>query len=214
MNRSLLTMVAALAFLFGSPMNPSLQAKPADNDSTLAVATFAGGCFWCMEPPFEKLDGVKKVVAGYTGGTKKNPSYEEVSSGSTGHREAIEVYYDPAVVDYQTLLKTFWQNIDPTDRGGQFADRGSQYHTAIFFHGEEQRRLAENSKEILDKSGKFDQPVATEILPAGDFYRAEDYHQDYYKKNPLHYNMYKKGSGREGFIDKFWKADSTFKAEH
>lgn len=213
MKRILLTAIASLALLFGSPMNPSLQAKPAERDSTLAVATFAGGCFWCMEPPFEKLDGVKRVVAGYTGGTKKNPTYEEVSTGATGHRESVEIHYDPAVVDYGTLLKTFWQNIDPTDRGGQFADRGTQYHTAIYYHTDEQHREAEKSKEILGKSGKFDRPIATEILPAGDFYPAENYHQDYYKKNPLHYEMYKRGSGREGFIEKFWKADSTFKAE-
>ncbi|MFH0882197.1 MAG: peptide-methionine (S)-S-oxide reductase MsrA [bacterium] len=213
MKRILLTIIIALAFLFGSPMKPSLQAKPAENDSTLAVATFAGGCFWCMEPPFQKLDGVKDVISGYTGGTKKNPTYQEVSAGATGHREAVEIVYDPAVVDYQTLLKTFWQNIDPTDRGGQFADRGSQYHTAIFYHGDEQRRQAEKSREILGKSGKFDRPIATEILPASEFYRAEDYHQDYYKKNPLRYNAYKAGSGREGFIEKFWHADSTFKAE-
>ena len=194
-------------------MNSSIQAKPAESGQKLAVATFAGGCFWCMTPPFEKLDGVKQVVAGYTGGTKKNPTYEEVCSGATGHREAVEVYYDPSVVSYQTLLKTFWQNIDPTDFGGQFADRGTQYHTAIFYHNDEQRWEAEKSKEILAKSGKFDRPIATEIVPASDFYRAEEYHQDYYKKNPLHYKAYKVGSGREGFIEKFWEADSTFKSE-
>lgn len=179
----------------------------------MAVATFAGGCFWCMEPPFQKLDGVKEVIAGYTGGDVKNPTYQQVSSGRTGHLEAAQITYDPNVVSFETLLATFWRNIDPTDRGGQFADRGSQYETAIFYHNDEQKKLAEESKKKLEESGKFDRPIVVKILPATVFYAAEEYHQDYYKKNPLHYNSYKVGSGRAGFIERFWKADSTFKAD-
>jgi len=172
---------------------------------TIAKATFAGGCFWCMEPPFEKLEGVISVTAGYTGGTQTNPSYRDVSSGGTGHAEAIEIAYDRSKVSYEKLLEVFWQNIDPTQRDGQFADRGLQYRTAIFYHDEEQQRLAEASKAALQQSGKFDKPLVTEIVPASAFFPAEDYHQDYYKKNPLHYSLYRTGSGREGFLRKTWK---------
>ncbi len=168
-------------------------------------ATFAGGCFWCMEPPFEKLDGVIEVLAGYTGGTKANPTYEEVSSGKTGHVEAIQVTYDPSKVSYDKLLDTFWKSIDPTDGGGQFADRGTQYRTAVFYHSQEQKLLVERSKKELEASGKFDRPVSTVVLKAGNFYKAEEYHQDYYKKCPLDYAAYKKGSGREGFLKEKWE---------
>ncbi len=164
-------------------------------------ATFAGGCFWCMLPPFEKISGVIEVTAGYTGGTKKDPSYEEVSSGATGHVEAVEVTYDPSRVSYDTLLEVFWEQIDPTDAAGQFADRGTQYQTAVFYHNEEQKRIAEASKDALAHSGKFSAPVHTQIKKAGEFYRAEEYHQDYHKKNPERYNRYKKLSGREQFIE-------------
>jgi peptide methionine sulfoxide reductase msrA/msrB len=157
-----------------------------------------------MEPPFEKLEGVEEVVSGYTGGEKPNPTYQEVSSGATGHLEAVRVRYDSSRVSYEKLLDAFWRSIDPTDSGGQFADRGSQYRTAIFYHNEEQRRLAEKSKEELEKSETFDEPIATMILPAGEFYPAEDYHQDYYRKNPDHYKRYRKGSGREGYLDSVW----------
>jgi peptide methionine sulfoxide reductase msrA/msrB len=171
-------------------------------------ATFAGGCFWCTEADFEKVKGVVEVVSGYTGGKTENPTYEEVSSGSSGHIEAVQVIYDPAKVSYQELLEIFWRHVDPTDPGGQFVDRGSQYRTAIFFHDEEQRRLAEESKEALDRSGRFKKPVVTEILPLTKFYDAEDYHQDYYKKSSLHYSRYRQGSGRDQFIQKVWaKAD-------
>ena len=173
-------------------------------DDELATAVFAGGCFWCMEPPFEKLDGVVSVVSGYTGGPEKNPTYEQVSSGRTGHLEAIQVTYDPARLSYASLLDVFWRQIDPTDDGGQFADRGSQYRTGIFVRNDEERRLAERSREALDRSGRFAQPIVTEILPADPFYPAEDYHQDYYKKNPTHYKAYRRGSGREGFLEKVW----------
>ena len=172
------------------------------------TATFAGGCFWCMQPPFEQLTGVKKVTAGYTGGHKANPTYEEVSSGTTGHYEAIQVLYDPAVVQYKQLLEVFWRNIDPTDPEGQFTDRGLQYHTAIFYHNEQQRKIAESSKEIVQKSGKFSRPIVTKIIPAGVFYKAEDYHQDYYRSSPIRYKMYKIGSGRDQFIHKTWNDSS------
>jgi peptide methionine sulfoxide reductase msrA/msrB len=178
---------------------------------TLEKATFAGGCFWCMEPPFEKLEGVKEVISGYTGGQKKNPAYEEVSSGGTGHLEAVEVVYDPAVVTYERLLDVFWRNIDPTDPGGQFVDRGSQYRSAIFYHSEQQKRLAEASKQKLAKSGIFAKPIVTEIIPASVFYRAEDYHQDYYKKSSIKYKIYRFNSGRDQFLEKTWKG-KTFES--
>ena len=167
-------------------------------------ATFAGGCFWCMEPPFEKLPGVRSVTAGYAGGTEPNPTYEQVSSGKTGHAESVHVVYDPATITYQQLLDTFWMNINPTQPDGQFADHGRQYRTAIFYSTDEQKRLALESKERLAASGKFDKPLTTEIVPATTFYPAEEYHQDYYKKNAVHYKLYRIGSGREGFLKKLW----------
>jgi peptide methionine sulfoxide reductase msrA/msrB len=169
-----------------------------------ALATFAGGCFWCMEPPFEKMRGVLEVVSGYTGGEREKPSYEEVSSGGTRHREAVRVRYDSTKVSYRELLDTFWRQIDPTDATGQFADRGSQYTTAIFYHDERQRRLAEESKAELQRSGHFDRPVVTVILSASPFYPAEEYHQDYYKKKPTHYKRYRAGSGRESYLRSVW----------
>ncbi len=169
------------------------------------TATFAGGCFWCMESPFEQLDGVTEAVAGYTGGHKKNPTYEEVCSGTTGHLEAVQVTYDSSKINYAQLLDAFWRGIDPTDSIGQFADKGSQYKTAIFYHNEEQKKLAEMSKQELERSGKFDKPVATEIRPAAEFYPAEEYHQGYYLKNPEHYKNYKYHSGREPYLKKMWR---------
>jgi len=169
-----------------------------------AIATFAGGCFWCMEPPFEQLPGVRAVVSGYTGGTTVNPTYEEVSAGKTGHAESIQVTYDPKTIDYEKLLEVFWQNIDPTTINRQFADAGTHYRTAIFYHHAEQKRLAEASRAALDKSKKFDRPIVTEIAPASTFYPAENYHQDYYKKNPAHYKRYRIGSGRQGYLEKTW----------
>jgi peptide methionine sulfoxide reductase msrA/msrB len=174
------------------------------NDN-LQRATFAGGCFWCMEPPFENLDGVIEVTSGYTGGTIKNPTYEEVSSGGTGHAEAVQILFDASKVRYEELLEVFWRNIDPTDEYGQFVDRGSQYRTAIFYHDEEQKQLAEASKERLARSGRFDRSIVTEIVPAGEFYLAENYHQDYYKNYASSYNLYKKHSGRTQFLDIKWK---------
>ncbi|MFC1657623.1 peptide-methionine (R)-S-oxide reductase MsrB [Candidatus Moduliflexota bacterium] len=168
------------------------------------LATFAGGCFWCMEPPFEKLQGVKDVVSGYTGGPEEKPTYEEVSSGRTGHVEAVEVHYDPDLISYDELLDAFWRQIDPADGGGQFVDRGPQYGTAIFTHDAEQRKRAEQSREKMARSGIFDGPIVTEIRPAGPFWRAEEYHQDYYRKNPLRYKYYRWGSGRDRFLEKTW----------
>jgi peptide methionine sulfoxide reductase msrA/msrB len=172
----------------------------------LEYATFAGGCFWCMEPPFENLDGVHEVIAGYTGGDTENPSYEEVSSGETGHYEAIQIMYDPERITYEELLEVYWRQIDPTDAGGQFVDRGTQYRTAIFYHNQRQKELAEESRRRLEESGRYDKPIVTEILPYEEFYPAEDYHQDYYQKNPDIYEYYKKNSGRADYLKEKWPA--------
>ncbi len=163
--------------------------------ANIDTATFAGGCFWCIEAAFSQVDGVKEVISGYTGGTIENPSYEQVSSGSTGHVEAVQVLYDPEKISYEELLDIFWQQIDPTDADGQFVDRGSQYKTAIFYHNQEQKEKAEKSRDSI--SGRFNKEIATEIRPAGEFYKAEEYHQDYYKKNKKRYALYKKNSGRD-----------------
>lgn len=168
------------------------------------LATFAGGCFWCMVSPFEEFPGIEKVVSGYTGGHKENPTYEEVCSHATGHREAVQITFDSQIFPYEKLLDIFWRQIDPTDPGGQFYDRGTSYSTAIFYHNEEQKKKAEASKEALAESGRFAKPIVTEILPAGPFYPAEDYHQQFHKKNPAHYARYRKGSGRDEFIKKQW----------
>ncbi|MRG85791.1 peptide-methionine (S)-S-oxide reductase MsrA [Salinibacillus xinjiangensis] len=173
-------------------------------ENRLEKATFAGGCFWCMVEPFDTRPGIHQVISGYTGGHKENPTYEEVCSDTTGHYEAVEITFDPSIFPYEDLVEIFWRLIDPTDPGGQFNDRGDSYRTAIFYHNEHQKEVAEASKKKLEESGKFNQPIVTEILPASTFYPAEDYHQDYYQKNPLHYKMYKKGSGRQGFIEKTW----------
>lgn len=170
----------------------------------LEKATFAGGCFWCMVPPFGKLDGVSEVISGYTGGHKENPTYEEVSSGTTGHVEAIQVTYDPSKLSYEKLLDVFWRQIDPTDPSGQFVDRGSQYRSVVFYETPLQKALAEKSRDELQRSGRFKKPVVTEILPAGKFYKAEQYHQDYHRKNPLRYKFYRYNSGRDQFLKKVW----------
>jgi peptide methionine sulfoxide reductase msrA/msrB len=173
------------------------------------IATFAGGCFWCMEPPFEKLAGVVEVVAGYTGGTGQNPTYENYAE--KGHVEAVRITYDPSQITYSQLLDVFWRQIDPTDPGGQFADRGPQYRSAIFYHNEEQKRLAEKSKQELEKSGRFDKPIVTEIIKASVFYKAEAYHQDYYRKNPIRYKFYRWHSGRDAYLEKVWGPDMAQK---
>jgi len=173
--------------------------------SVTKSAVFGGGCFWCMEPPFEQLEGVIEVTAGYSGGDEKDPSYEQVSSGRTGHIESIRVLYDPEKISFQQLLDTYWRTIDPTDPGGQFADRGEHYKTAIFYNDQEEKEIAERSRAALQGSGVFDKKIATAILPAKPFYPAEDYHQDYHKKNVSHYQAYKIGSGRAGFLERTWK---------
>jgi len=167
-------------------------------------AILAGGCFWCVESGLEKLDGVKSVVSGYTGGHEMNPTYKQVSSGSTSHTEAVEVIYDPETISYEELLEAFWMIMDPTDAGGQFVDRGSQYRSGVFYLNEDQRMIAEKSKQKLAETGPFDKPIVTEIVKAGKFYPAEDYHQDYYSKNPLRYYFYTNGSGRKEFTEKYW----------
>jgi len=173
----------------------------AEGGSSTEKATFAGGCFWCMQPPFENIDGVKRSVVGYTGGDLANPSYKDVSKGNTGHFEAIQIEYNPTEVSYEDLLDIFWRNIDPTDPGGQFADRGSQYRTAIFYHNEQQKIQAEESKQKLEDSNRYDAPIVTKILPAKEFYPAEEYHQHYHKKNSFYYKLYKASSGRDDFIN-------------
>lgn len=167
-------------------------------------ATFAGGCFWCMVKPFDTYDGVDKVVSGYTGGTVENPTYEEVCTGNTGHFEAIQITYDDEIIDYKDILTIFWRQIDPTDDGGQFFDRGSQYRTAIFYQDDEQREIALTSKEEIENGGMFDKEIVTQILPLGVFYEAEEGHQDYYKKQPQHYKMQFKNSGRYNFVKSYW----------
>lgn len=191
------------------------NARAAGDDMThahadLATATFAGGCFWCIEADFEKADGndgIVSVVSGYTGGHVENPTYEQVSSGGTGHYEVIQVTYDPARITYEALLDIFWRHVDPTDAGGQFVDRGQQYLSAIFYHDETQRQLAERSRDALAESGRFDKPLATAILPSKTFYEAEDYHQDYYKKNSWRYKLYRANSGRDRFLRSAWPKD-------
>ncbi len=171
-----------------------------------AKATFAGGCFWCMEPPFEQLPGVISVTSGYTGGHKTSPTYQEVSSGDTGHAEAVEIVYDPAKTNYSRLLDVFWRNIDPLDAAGQFCDKGQQYRSAIFYHDDEQKRFAETSKQVLEQSARFKKPIATAIVPATIFYAAEDYHQNYYQKNPVRYKYYRYSCGRDQRLEELWGA--------
>ncbi len=181
----------------------SAQASPVDTKN-LATATFAGGCFWCMEPPFEKLAGVVSVTSGYTGGRESNPTYEEVSAGVTGHAESVQIVYDSTQISYAQLLQVFWRNIDPLAVNRQFCDGGSQYRSAISYHNDEQRRLAEESQQKLEQIKKFDRPIATEIVAATVFYPAEEYHQDFYKKNPLRYKTYRAGCGRDRRLEELW----------
>ena len=173
-------------------------------DDNMSKATFAGGCFWCMEAAYEGMEGVKDVISGYSGGHKENPTYMQVVSGKTGHLEAVQMIYDPSIVTYEQLLDTFWRQINPTDDGGQFSDRGSQYRTAIFHHDEEQKRLADKSKKDMDESGKFDKPIVTEVRALTNFYVAEEYHQDYAQKRTRRYQLYVKASGRKGYIKDTW----------
>lgn len=171
---------------------------------THELATFAGGCFWCMVSPFTEQPGVIKVVSGYTGGHTRHPTYDQVCRTDSGHYEAVQITYDPEVLSYETLLEIFWRQVDPTDAEGQFFDRGQSYQTAIFYHSEEQKAMAETSKQALEASGRFDVPIVTPILPACEFWQAEEYHQDYHQKNPTHYKSYRRGSGRDDFIRENW----------
>ena len=172
--------------------------------SKIECAVFAGGCFWCMQHPFDKLNGVVSTSVGYTGGHNGNPTYEEVCSGETGHTEAIEIQFNPEQITYSELLDVFWKNIDPTTPNRQFADIGSQYRTVVFYHNEEQKQIAESSKDEMDRSGIHEKPIVTEIIPASAFWTAEEYHQEYYKKSPDRYKRYNSGSGRERYLKKTW----------
>ena len=197
-----LLLATLLAITCGLALAQTLPAKL--NAATTTKATFAGGCFWCMEAPFDKLPGVISTTSGYIGGSVKNPTYEQVSSGRTGHTEAVQVVYDSTKVSYEKLLEVFWANIDPTVKNAQFCDHGSQYRSGVFFHDDAQRKAAEASRAALDKSKPFKQPIVTEITKAAEFYAAEDYHQDYYMKNPVRYKLYRNGCGRDARLKELW----------
>ena len=184
------------------------QAAPANGADELAKATFAGGCFWCMEPPFDQLEGVVSTTSGYTGGRKSEPTYREVVAGGTGHAEAVQVLYDPKKITYAELLEVFWRNIDPTTPNRQFCDRGHQYRTAVFYPDPEQKRLAVESKQRIESSKKLDGPIVTEITEVGAFWPAEEYHQDYYKKKPTRYKYYRYRCGRDRRLNELWGDDS------
>ena len=208
MKSLILILIALIAGIFIYNFNTNSMEQPMKtNNIKTETATVAGGCFWCVESDFEKVDGVIKVISGYTGGHKANPTYEEVSSGTTGYREAVQVIFDPEKISYKEILDVLWKHIDPTDAGGQFVDRGSQYRSAIFYHNEEQKRIAEESKKELEESGVFNKPIVTDIIKFEKFYPAEDYHQDYYKKNPIRYKYYRWHSGRDQFLERVWKDD-------
>ena len=210
MTRRLARGLAVLAIALLAPAAVAQQDSSTSAEDGHAVATFAGGCFWCMEPPYDELDGVIATISGYTGGTTADPSYQEVVQGDTGHAEVVQVTYDLEEVTYEELLEVFWRNVDPLDAGGQFCDRGDQYRTGIFVHNEEQRRLAEQSKQKLEGSERFEgQPIVTEIQEAGPFYPAEGYHQDYYEKNPVRYKFYRWNCGRDQRLAELWGAEAT-----
>jgi peptide methionine sulfoxide reductase msrA/msrB len=196
--------VALLGYFPAKSMDNKMEGKMNEKAQMTKAAVFAGGCFWCTESDFEKVDGVIEVISGYTGGQQPNPTYEQVSAGNTGHIESVKVIYDPEKITYDKLLEIFWRHVDPTDAGGQFVDRGSQYRSAIFYATEEERQLAEASKKKLAASGPFKKSIATDILRLGPFYPAEAYHQDYYKNNPIRYNWYRSGSGRDRFLKEAW----------
>ena len=199
------TVFPLLVTLLASAANSAEPAAP-NAVTKFDVATFAGGCFWCMEPPFDKLDGVVSTTSGYTGGHKANPTYQEVSAGTTGHAEAVQVRFDPDVVGYETLLEVFWRNIDPTKADSQFCDHGLQYRPAVFVHSEDQQRAAEMSLKEVERNKTFKEPLQVGIEPAGVFYPAEDYHQDYYLKNPLRYRFYRFNCGRDKRLNELWGA--------
>ena len=209
MTARMIPTLAAVALALAAAGAVAQQDSNTVTDDGQAVATFAGGCFWCMEPPYDKLDGVLATTSGYTGGDTVDPTYEQVSAGGTGHAEVVQITYDPSKVSYDELLEVFWRNVDPLDAGGQFCDRGEQYRTGIFVHDEEQRRLAEASKQALEESKRFDRPIVTEIVAVGPFYPAEDYHQDYYEKNPIRYNVYRWNCGRDQRLTEVWGEQPT-----
>lgn len=215
---TIVLIIAALAVGFQSTKDNSTEKQAKKNvmlemNGRLQKATFAGGCFWCVESDFEKVDGVIEAISGYTGGHLENPTYKQVSVGGTGHAEAVQVLYDPQKISYRQLLDIFWRQVDPTDAGGQFVDRGSQYRSAIFYHDEDQKRLALKSRTALEKSGRFSRPIVTEITMLNSFYRAEEYHQDYYKKKTLRYKYYRSGSGRDRFLKETWGSEKQSAAD-
>jgi peptide methionine sulfoxide reductase msrA/msrB len=213
MKTMVIVAIVVAAIFFGGHPAQSMDAKTEKpmnaKPQKTQTAVFAGGCFWCTESDFEKVDGVVEVISGYTGGSSANPTYEQVSAGGSGHVEAVKVVYDPDRLTYAQLLQVFWRHVDPTDGGGQFVDRGSQYRSVIFYSTGEERSLAEASKQNLAASGRFGKPIATEILPLGEFYPAEEYHQDYYKKDPIQYRNYRSGSGRDQFLKKAWAGETA-----
>lgn len=198
MKRFLILLILTLALLGGLAVNAAAQANEAE-------AYFAGGCFWCMEPPYDDVDGVKETISGYTGGSVDDPSYRQVVRGGTGHHEAIKIVYDPSVVSYEDLLYIFWRNVDPLDGGGQFCDRGDHYTTAVFYANEEQRRLAEETRQEI--AGRFDEPIVTDIEALDEFYVAEEYHQNYYQKNPARYSFYRASCGRDARLQELWGSE-------
>ncbi len=204
---SLVILLAACSNADSANTKEAMQNTNTSMNSGLQVATFAGGCFWCVESDFEKLQGVEKVISGFSGGKIKNPSYKQVASGSTRHIESVQVYFDSKVISYEALLHSFWRQINPTDSGGQFVDRGHQYSPAIFFHNEAQKLAAQKSSKQLAASGRFDKPLATDIRAFNRFYTAEDYHQDYYSRNPIRYKYYRYNSGRDQYLEKTWGED-------
>ncbi len=203
--RHLTSVVILAALLAACQSSPDETTEASEPGEDVEVATFAGGCFWCMQPPFDALVGVESTVVGYTGGDEEEPSYDDVLSGKTGHVEAVEIRYDSEVISYDELLDVFWRSIDPTDDVGQFADRGDHYRTFVFYHDDFQRQRAEKSRADLAKQGPFDDPLVTEIVEASTFWVAEEYHQEYYKKNPEHYEHYYRASGRAGFLEETWE---------
>ncbi|MBW3671381.1 MAG: peptide-methionine (S)-S-oxide reductase MsrA [Acidobacteria bacterium] len=213
MKRGLITLSLFVVVACGNTSQPATDVSPPTSEipvttpevpGGMAVATFAGGCFWCMEPPYDELEGVISTTSGYSGGWVAEPTYEQVSAGSTGHVEVVQVIYDPGEISYETLLDVFWRNIDPLTPNAQFCDRGSQYRSAIFYHGDAQRKAAVESKEELEESGRFDRPIVTEIKELRNIYPAEDYHQDYYLKNPKRYKLYRYGFGRDKRLEQLW----------
>jgi peptide-methionine (S)-S-oxide reductase len=207
---SIRLLTAAIGAIVVSVVALAQTAPPQqEGEQRLEVATFGSGCFWCTEADFDKVEGVVETISGYMGGTTPNPTYEQVSSGTTGHAEVLQLKYDPARVTYEQLLDVYWRNVDPLDSGGQFCDRGSQYRPVIFYHNEEQKRLAEASKAALEASGRFKQPIVVEIAPASTFTPAEDYHQDFHLRNPLRYMVYRIGCGRDARLEALWGKPKT-----